>query len=285
MTDYIRAALEIWKPYHPIFKKLDNFLAVNKQTQIIDLCSGSGGPILAFTAQTNSRVRQVFLSDKFPPSNSINYLTHTKDPPQKKSARYFRAKRESPFKSIISEKNDILANKTALQSSVSYLPQPVDILRYQPSSMLTSDISFNIPFGTRTMFTALHHFSAPQVYRLFRNIALKDRMPLASFEVTSKHPISFLMIAITPVLVFFLTPLLLWRYKERRISRFILTYCLPVVPLFVTLDGLISCMNSHSNNSLKKLTSRIPEYDWTIGVERGAWLLPIQYIFGSPRQV
>lgn len=229
MTDYIRATIEFWRPYHCVFPVVSSWLQRYQQKELVDLCSGSGGPLLAFLNWQSNPEFIALLTDKFPPPE-----------PQ-------------------------------LPPSATYHPTSVDAMRPR-----------DIPPCARTLFTALHHFDAPEVLRLLRT-ACKDRVPIAAFEVTSLHPMSLLMIAITPVLVLLLTPLLVWENREYCWSRLLLTYVVPLVPFFVTVDGIISCLNSHSVASLKRITKRLPEYDWQIERRFGKLGLPILCLTGGPR--
>lgn len=69
--------------------------------------------------------------------------------------------------------------------------------------------------------------------------------------------------------------------------RLLLTYLLPVAPLMVLWDGLVSCLRSYTVGELRALIERIPGadgYDWTIDVARGNRAAPVTYVLGVPRR-
>jgi hypothetical protein len=51
-----------------------------------------------------------------------------------------------------------------------------------------------------------------------------------------------------------------------------LTYVLPVIPLVVMIDGVVSCLRSYSVEELKTLAHH-EGYEWEAGVEKGVTFL------------
>ena len=83
-----------------------------------------------------------------------------------------------------------------------------------------------------------------------------------------------------PVFAWLLTP----RMRPFRWSRLLLTYLLPVIPLVVLWDGLVSCLRTRTPEELLALTSSFPHYDWQAGYARGqgTWLASV-YLIGRPK--
>ena len=73
----------------------------------------------------------------------------------------------------------------------------------------------------------------------------------------------------------FVRPLPLW--------RLVLTYLIPVIPLLVSWDGLISTLRSYTRDELSELCDGLvgPRYRW---VQGGAWkgLQNITWLIGYP---
>ncbi len=87
---------------------------------------------------------------------------------------------------------------------------------------------------------------------------------------------------VTPLVVFFVTPLL----HPFRWSRLLWTYVVPLVPLVVLVDGIVSCLRTYTPDELRELTMGIPgmeAYLWDIGEEAVAWSpTPVTYLIGYP---
>jgi hypothetical protein len=69
-----------------------------------------------------------------------------------------------------------------------------------------------------------------------------------------------------------------------RWSRLLLTYLIPIVPLVVLWDGIVSCCRTRTPQELLALTSNFPQYDWQAGYahDQHSWLAPV-YLIGRPK--
>lgn len=153
---------------------------------------------------------------------------------------------------------------------LAYHPGPVDALAV-PAELA----------GFRTLFTALHHFPPDAAAAILAD-AVRSRAPIAVFEATQRSLASILVTLPSPLLVLLSTPFI----RPFRWSRLLLTYLLPVVPLMVLWDGLVSCLRSYTVAELRALVERAPgadSYEWQIGVARGNGAAPITYLIGTPR--
>lgn len=166
---------------------------------------------------------------------------------------------------------DGLAAAARRSGRLAYHPRPVDALAVPP------ELS-----GVRTLFTALHHFP-PDAARALIGDAVRSRSPIAIFEATERSVSSILLTLLSPLIVLLATP----RIRPFRWSRLLLTYLLPVVPMMVLWDGLVSCLRSYTVAELRSLVEDIPEtegYDWQVGVARGgASPAGMTYLVGTPR--
>jgi hypothetical protein len=85
---------------------------------------------------------------------------------------------------------------------------------------------------------------------------------------------------VMPILVWILTP----RVRPFRWSRLLLTYVLPLIPMVVLFDGVVSCFRTRTPQELLALTRGFPQYDWTAGYAPGSWLPPV-FLIGRPHTV
>jgi hypothetical protein len=82
------------------------------------------------------------------------------------------------------------------------------------------------------------------------------------------------MLAVTP----FIRPV--------RVSRLLLTYLLPVVPLCTWWDGMVSCLRAYTPEELGSLVAELPEndYSWDIGKLSVPYSpTSLVYLIGRPR--
>ncbi len=137
--------------------------------------------------------------------------------------------------------------------------------------------------GFRTLFTSFHHFRPEQAKRVLRD-AVTNRQPIGVFEFTSRAPKALLLMLLSPLAVWLLTA----RYKKIGLMRWLFTYPLPVIPLVVTVDGLVSCLRTYSVRELRTMADATGAedagYTWLAGEEQGG-LFPITYLIGYPGQI
>ena len=132
--------------------------------------------------------------------------------------------------------------------------------------------------GFRTIFSSFHHFP-DAIARDVLGDAVRCGDGFAMAEVTSRTLRAFATILLMPVFAWILTP----RMRPFRWSRLLLTYLLPLIPLVVLWDGLVSCCRTRTPQELLALTKDFPQYDWMTGYARGSWLPPV-YLIGRPKE-
>jgi hypothetical protein len=132
--------------------------------------------------------------------------------------------------------------------------------------------------GFRTIFASFHHFSDNVAIQVLAD-AVRRGEGIATAEVTSRTFKALLIICFMPLIVLLLTPLI----RPFRISRILLTYLLPAIPLTVLWDGLVSCLRTRTPDELKRLATGLEQYSWTSGYACGSSLpLPVVYLTGVP---
>jgi hypothetical protein len=138
--------------------------------------------------------------------------------------------------------------------------------------------------GLRTIFNAFHHFR-PETARGIVADAAEAGRPIAIFEIVGRDPVPMLGIALAPLTFALALPLL----RPFRWLWIPFTYLVPVLPLFVLWDGLVSCLRVYSPRELRAIVDSLEPrhrdaYDWDIGRIR----LPgppvyATYLVGVPR--
>ena len=136
--------------------------------------------------------------------------------------------------------------------------------------------------GFRTLFSSFHHFR-PDDARAIIADAVLQKQGIAIAESTQRHPLLIAYMFLTPALVLLTSPF----QKPFRWSRLFWTYVIPVVPLAVMFDGIVSCLRTYTPQELMALVRGIPNYesfDWDAGVEPiGRLPVGVTYLIGVPR--
>lgn len=162
------------------------------------------------------------------------------------------------------------AAERARARGVDYVYQPVNATQVPPELR-----------GMRTIFNALHHFKPEQVKQVLAD-AQEHNVPFAAFEVVKRTPGSVLSVLPTPLAVWLLTPFI------SRLSPLLvlLTYVLPVAPLTMFWDGLVSALRAYSLEELRSLTASItrPGYTWEVGEVTAPGKPAVTYVLGLPER-
>lgn len=152
-------------------------------------------------------------------------------------------------------------------------------LRYEPTPVDAAAVPARLR-GVRTLFTGFHHFAPPAARALLRD-AVRAGQPIAVFEATERSARGLLATAISPLLVLLATPLI----RPLRLSRLVFTYLVPLVPLLVLWDGMVSCLRSYTAAEMAALAAEAEGaggYRWRAGQARGRGPIPVTYLIGVP---
>jgi len=129
-----------------------------------------------------------------------------------------------------------------------YWPEPVDA-RLIPQAL----------DGTRTMFASFHHFSPQDAHAILRD-AFERGVPICIFEATTRG--ATLAATLIPLMVLLLT------LKIRPLSwiQIVFTYLIPILPVLIFWDGLVSYLRTYSVAELEGLTHGLTaDYTWQPG--------------------
>lgn len=228
--------------YGGVQPKLLELLDATGATRVVDLCSGGGGGTLTMREAVRAAGRDVAFE----------------------------------FTDRFPNEAGIERVKALDDERTVYRSQPIDALQGGGDQA-----------GVRTMSGALHHFPPEAVRALLAGVVARGE-PLAFFDVAANPVIRKLPLVFAPVAMAFnmvalfvgslvLVPML----RPVRLSRLVLTYLLPAIPLLVAWDGTASALRAYTPEELLELARSVPggdQYEWAAGVE-GAAL----YLTGRPR--
>lgn len=133
--------------------------------------------------------------------------------------------------------------------------------------------------GMRTVFSAFHHFRPDAAKKVLAD-AVQARQPIAIFEVVAREPAPILGMLFAPLAVLLLMPTI----RPLRPAWLFFTYVVPLVPLFVLWDGIVSCLRVYSPRELRALVDALPEndYAWEIGRLPLGGPAKATYLIGRP---
>ena len=169
---------------------LSTVLPAGEPAEILDLCSGAGGPMPLILEELEKRGYQVQvrLTDLYP----------------------------NP--------------KTTSHPSVVWLAEPVDATRVSPKLA-----------GVRTMFSAFHHFR-PDAAKAILKDAFDRRRAICIFEAGSGTLLGAVGMFGVPLAVLAMMPFA----RPFRWGYFAFTYLIPLMPLIVWWDGMVSMLRIYS---------------------------------------
>lgn len=134
--------------------------------------------------------------------------------------------------------------------------------------------------GFRTLFSSLHHFRPDEVCDILQD-AVNSRQGIGIFETTDRTLSALFIQTIASLVIPFCIPFV----KPFRWSRLFWTYLVPLLPVVLFYDSLISCLRTYSVHELHRFTEKIDAdgYIWEIG-HLPVYRLhtPITYLFGYP---
>lgn len=237
ITDHL--VFHMSRAFRPAIPRLADAMRATGHDTVVDLCSGSGGPLPALLPRLSETVGwpvNAVLTDLYP------------------NVPAFRRARSGSG------------------GRIGHRAAPVNAMEC-PAGLE----------GFRTMFTALHHFRPAEARRILADAAAKD-VPIAVFEAQERRASTLLVLPVAMLLsAFLLTPFL----GRLSAGRLLLTYVVPLAPLFFAWDTAVSCLRTYSTRELRALTEGLggARYNWEIGrIRAGGYLGPyhVTYLIGRP---
>jgi len=237
LRNLVTEALEaIWgalNVYRSIVPTLKHAMETVDSHEVVDLCSGGGGPWLGLQQDLTAAGYPVLvhLTDLYPNQPAFDRMS-----------------------------------RQSLHTITSY-PEPVDV------TCLPEGLT-----GFRTIFSSFHHLDPSNARAVLADSFLHHK-GIAILEAAERSIPVIAAIFLLPLLTLILAP----GIRPFRWSRFLWTYILPVIPIVIGLDGILSCLRSYSQADLVELTEGLnsESYSWQIG-RVGDGFIRITYLIGLP---
>jgi hypothetical protein len=133
--------------------------------------------------------------------------------------------------------------------------------------------------GLRTMFTSFHHFSPEQARVILQN-AVDAGEGIGVFELTRRAWSTIGLMFCWVLMLFVCRP---W-IRPFRWSRLLWTYLVPIIPLAMLFDGVVSCLRTYRPEELREMVEQLTAnaYRWEMG-ELSTGRAPITYLIGYPQ--
>jgi hypothetical protein len=161
-------------------------------------------------------------------------------------------------------------SRSTKHSDIEWHPAPIDARRV-PAGLT----------GIRTMFSAFHHFDSVAAHAIMED-AFRRRVPICIFEAGAGDWLRVASMLLVPLNVLFMMALA----RPFRWQYLLFTYLIPVLPLMIFWDGLVSMLRIYSTDQLADMVRDLngSDYAWEIGalrVRKIPGALP--YLIGRPR--
>lgn len=160
--------------------------------------------------------------------------------------------------------------RAASENHIAFYLGSIDAMR------IPSDLS-----GFRTMFSSFHHFSPEEGRTILQN-AVDARQSIGIFEVTRRGPLAIGLMFPWALMLFVCTPLI----RPFRWSRLLWTYLVPIIPLVLLFDGVVSCLRTYRPQELREMIKKLSgiAYDWEVGeYSKTHGRAAITYLIGCPQ--
>ncbi len=171
---------------------------------------------------------------------------------------------------------DFYPNLEAFNSTESKMPHVFECIEHPVNAM-------NVPAelkGFRTMFLSLHHFKPKDAKAILQN-AVDTNQPIGIFEAQQRDIKSMIPMLLSPISVLLMTPFI----RPFKLGRLLFTYIIPILPLLVLWDGVISVIRTYTTKELNQMISELDQgdlFDWKVGLSKGK-PSQILYLIGIPK--
>lgn len=186
----------------------------------------------------------------------------------------------SELKKTIPDLKIILTDYYPNNPAFEYTQQQADNFEFISKSVDAKDVSNELK-GFRTMFLSLHHFKPKDAQQILQN-AVDSKASIGIFEAQERSFPSLLAMFFSPISVLLTTPFI----RPFKIGRILFTYLIPIVPLFVWWDGIISSLRTYSVKEMKELVEQLENkdsFDWEVSKIRSGPGI-ILYLLGTAKE-
>jgi len=184
-------------------------------------------------------------------------------------------KKENPSLKIIL--SDFYPNMEAFQRTRAQAPETFEFIE-QPVDAMSVPSSLK---GLRTQFLSFHHFKPEQAKAILQN-AIDNQQPIAIFEGQQRTIKSMIAMLLSPLTLFLTTPFI----HPFKIDRLLFTYLIPILPLFILWDGVISVLRTYTVEELNEMILQLNghnQFVWEVDIAKGK-PVDVGYLLGLPRK-
>ncbi len=171
---------------------------------------------------------------------------------------------------------DLYPNPEGLASVVAREP---NIFRVETESVDARAVPGHLQ-GLRTQFLSLHHFRPEDAAKILQN-AVNSGSPIGVFEAQRRDVGHLLKFSLSPLNVLLVTPLI----RPFKLGRLLFTYLIPIVPVFVGWDGIVSVLRTYSPDELRAMIDQLEDadtFEWNVG-ETKSGMFTLTYLLGCPK--
>lgn len=150
---------------------------------------------------------------------------------------------------------------------ITYWPEPVD------ASRVPAELT-----GMRTLFNGFHHFPPDLAEGILRD-AICSGQAIAVYEALQRTWMGLCVPLCSPIAVLLLSPFV----APFRWSRLFFTYVIPIAPVLITWDAVVSALRCYTPEELLSLAKAAggEDYVWSAGAY-WKWGVPVTYLVGYP---
>ncbi|CAM2064400.1 hypothetical protein SCOR_03460 [Sulfidibacter corallicola] len=155
---------------------------------------------------------------------------------------------------------------------IAYIDHPVDAAKVDRSRQ-----------GFRTMFNGFHHFRPDAAAAVLRD-SVHHQQGIAIVDGDPNRFLGILFIVCFMPMLLLAMPFV----KPFRWRRLFFTYVIPLIPLAILFDGVVSILRVYNPDELWALVETVPgheSYDWEIGIQAiPKSPLGMTYLIGTPKR-
>lgn len=147
-------------------------------------------------------------------------------------------------------------------SAFEYTKQQADNFDYIKTPVDARNVPENLT-GLRTQFLSFHHFKPNDARQILQN-AVDTHSAIAIFEAQERSLPSIIAMIFSPISVLLTTPFI----RPFKIGRIIFTYFIPIVPLLVLCDGIVSSLRTYSVEEMNAIIGSLNNketFNWEVG--------------------
>jgi hypothetical protein len=182
----------------------------------------------------------------------------------------------SELRKDIPELEIILTDFFPNRDAFVHTQQQADNIRFEKSRVDARKVPAHLK-GFRTQFLSFHHFRPADAKAILQN-AVDAKCPIGIFEAQDRSVPSLIAMLLSPVSVLLCTPFI----QPFKWGRILFTYLIPIVPLCVLWDGVVSSLRTYSVKEMQALMvslERKDSFEWTIGKKKG-----VLYLIAVPKE-